>query len=80
MIETRFNNSSENFELEVTVPETTSALVKLPRKNLTSIFYGGQLIWRDGLWLKKGFEKRVVFSEVAAQLEVSAGKWMFKVR
>lgn len=80
MIETRFTDSSENFELEVTVPEATSALVKLPRKNLTSIYSGGQLIWRDGLWLKKGFEKRVVFSEVAAQLEVSAGKWMFKTR
>ena len=80
MIETRFTDSSGNFELEVTVPETTSALVKLPRKKLTSIYSGGQLIWRDGLWLKKGFEKRVVFSEVAAQLEVSAGKWMFKTR
>ncbi len=46
-----FNNEPEKFELNIKVPSSTSAIVGIPRKNVTTILYEGQKIWENGKYL-----------------------------
>ena len=77
-IELAFSNQPESFEMEVTVPANTSALIKLPSGDFTDIKYNGQEIWKNGAWLKKSGSKLVSFTAKEGQLEAKSGKWSFK--
>lgn len=77
-IEAAFSNQPGSFEMNVTVPENTSALIKLPSGDFTEIKYNRKMIWKNGIWLKKSESKLLSFTAEKKQLEVPSGKWIFK--
>jgi hypothetical protein len=78
VIEAAFSNQPESFEMNVTVPENTSALIKLSSGDFTEITSDGKAIWKNGAWVKKNGSKQVSFTAEKGQIEVTGGKWSFK--
>ncbi len=78
VIEVAFSNQPESFEMNVTVPENTSALVKLPSGDITVVKYNGKIIWKNGALIKKIGTNLISFPAGKSQAEVISGKWSFK--
>lgn len=79
-IETAFKNQDANFELTLTVPQHTKAVVKVPFGKIVAINHNGQSIWKTGSEVSGAVAKLISFSADKSQVEVAAGKWKFNAQ
>ena len=76
-IDFSFSDNDETFEMELIVPENTTALVQLPLGTFSEIVRNGKVIYRDGKMLKK--KALIAFrNKDKSQVDVAGGKWVFK--
>ena len=78
VINLSYSNLAETFEMELRVPESTQAIVKIPFEKFTEIKFNGKTIGKEGVLITKNADKFISFSEQKDQAEVVAGKWSFK--
>lgn len=76
-IEVAFEKRSSEFELNLLVPENTSALVKLPFGSFFEVMLNGKLIWENGQAVKKRIVRHLQFDD-ENQVTVFPGEWKFK--
>jgi len=73
-----FVNQAIYFELGISVPTNTSAIVKVPFGKIADISLNGKTIWKNGTIVDKTAAKLIAFSPDKGQIEVGAGKWQIK--
>jgi hypothetical protein len=78
VIEAAFSNQATNFELSVTVPKNTSAVVKLPSMKFVEIKLNGKTVWENGIMMKRQGGKLISLTTEKGQAEIGAGKWEIK--
>jgi hypothetical protein len=77
-IKSTFVNKPGKFDLSVTVPDGTSAIIGLPDKGYTSVNVGGKRIWSKGQYT--GSDKNIVYLGISTgsiRFKVTPGKWNF---
>jgi hypothetical protein len=77
-IKSSFEQSEGRFELNVTVPSNTDAIVGIPAKYTFRVTLNNKTIWRNGEMIKNKMVKKYTESEDGTLLfEVSPGVYEF---
>ncbi len=76
-IKVSFNNQAEKFELNLTVPTGTSAVVGVPRKDVGSVDFNGKVVWKNGKYLSHKLAEPFESDPKHIKFKVGAGNHQF---
>ena len=80
VIEAAFTNQATNFELTLTVPRNSSAIVKLPSMKFVDIKLNGKTVWKNGTMTNAQTGKLILLTIEKGQAEIGAGKWHIEAK
>lgn len=74
-IKTSFKAENEKFLLEVHVPKETSAIVGIPRENVSTVRFGGVPIWKEGKYVSNSVLEEAGCDDFFIRFKVKDGDY-----
>jgi len=76
-IQTSWKKRPKAFELHVSVPESTIALVGIRSQSIKSVSLNGKVVWKNGEYLNKLFLPKENIQNGRICFEIKYGEWFF---
>ncbi len=77
-IKSSFVNEADKFELTVSVPQGTTAIIGIPTNGFQTITANNKIVWNNGKYMQiKNIEKYIDTMTSHVKFEVTAGNWTF---